>query len=215
MRLLVGATRSMVWRSWPIAAERPNERGWQRRQLLELLDLTFKPRGLQRALGHQHQPVGLERLLDEIIGAMLDGGDGGFDIAVAGNHHHRQIGMLLLDGIEQLQPVQLAALQPDVEEDQVRPARRDGRQRVVAVARGARAVAFVLQNPGHQIADIGLVVDDQNICGHCHLPVRNSFGVFGFGGFRHGRRRRTAPAPRRRAGREFCRAASRSSMLPP
>ena len=125
MRLLVGATFSMVWRSWLIDGERPTSVDRHRRQLLELLDLALEPRGLERALGDQHQPVGLERLLDEVVGAVLDGRDRGLDVAVAGDHHHRQFGMLLLDGVEQLQPVEPAALQPDVEEHQVRPARRD------------------------------------------------------------------------------------------
>ena len=35
-----------------------------------------------------------------------------------------------LDAVEQLQPVEPAALQPDVEEQQVRPARRDRGERV-------------------------------------------------------------------------------------
>ena len=48
-------------------------------------------------VGDQEQPVGLERLLDEVVGAALDRRDRGFDIAVAGDHHHRQFGMLALD----------------------------------------------------------------------------------------------------------------------
>ena len=204
MRLLVGATRSMVWRNCAIAAERPIKRGRLRRHLLELLDLALEPRGFQRAFGHQHQPVGLERLLDEIVGAVLDGGDRGFDVAVAGDHHHRQFGMLLLDGVEQLQPVELAALQPDIEEHQVRLARHDSRKRIVAVARGARVIALVLQNPGHQIADIGLVVDNQNIRGHAHYPF-TLVCFSGVGLLPYRRRQQTARAPRRPAGREFSR----------
>ena len=69
MRLLVGATFSMVWRSWLIDGERPTMLGRQRRQRLQLLDLALEPRGFQRAVGDQHQPVGLERLLDEVVGA--------------------------------------------------------------------------------------------------------------------------------------------------
>ena len=96
-----------------------------RRERLELLDLALEPRGFQRAVGHQHQAVGLERLLDEIVGAALDRRDRGFDVAVAGDHHHRHFRVLLLDGVEQLQAVEPAALQPDVEEHEVRPARLD------------------------------------------------------------------------------------------
>ena len=54
-------------------------------------------RGLERAQRHEHQAVGLERLLDVVVGAALDGGDGGLDVAVAGDDHHRQVGVCPLD----------------------------------------------------------------------------------------------------------------------
>ena len=135
--------------------------------LLEVAHLAFQPRILQRAVGDQQQPVGLERLLDEVVGAALDRRNRGLDIAVAGDHHDRQFGMLLLERVEQLQPVEAAALQPDVEEHQIGPPRHHGRQRVVAVARRAGAVAFVLEDARDQLADISLVVDDEDI--GCHL----------------------------------------------
>src|SRR5579864_9340629 len=75
--------------------------------------------------------------------------------------------MLLLERVEQLQPVEPAALQPDVEKHQIGPPRHHGRQRVVAVARRARAVTFVLEDARDQLADISLVVDDEDI--GCHL----------------------------------------------
>ena len=100
----------------------PDQGRRDRRKLLELLDLALEAGIFQGPVGDQHQPVGLERLFDEIVGAELDGGDGSLDIAVAGNHDHRKLGVFLLHGIKQLQPVELAALQPDIEEDQVRTA---------------------------------------------------------------------------------------------
>ena len=142
-----------------------------RRQLLELLHLALQPRGLQRPRRHQDQPVGLERLFDEVVGAALDGGDRGLDVAVAGDHHHRHVGVVLLDLLEQLQAVELAALQPDVEKHQMRPPVGDLRQRRIAVARGPRGEAFVFENAGNQIANIGFVVDDQNVICHGHLSV--------------------------------------------
>ncbi len=136
------------------------------RERLELLDLALEARGFERAVGDQHQAVGLERLLDEIVGAAFDCGDGGFDVAVAGDHHHRHFRVLLLDGIEQLQAVEPAALEPDVEEQQVGPARLDLVQGGVAVARGAGGVAFVLEQARDQLADVGLVINNQNIGRH-------------------------------------------------
>src|SRR5882762_11720404 len=109
----------------------------RRRQLLERLDIALEARVLKRALRHQYEAIGLERLLNEVVGTLLDGRDRGLDIAVAGDHHHRQLGMLLLDGIEELEAVEPAALQPDVEKHEIGSPRRDLSQRIVAFARGA------------------------------------------------------------------------------
>src|SRR6185295_17911869 len=143
----------------------------RRRELLELLDLALEARGFERALGDQHQPVGLERLFDEVVGALLDGGDRGFDVAMAGNHHHRRFRMLRLHGVEQLQAVEAAPLQPDVEVDQAWPSARHLRQRVVAVARRARHIAFVLQNSRYQFANVRFVVNNKDVFGHDYSPV--------------------------------------------
>ena len=80
--------------------------------------------------------------------------------------------MFGFEDIEQLQPVELGALQPDIEENQVRAARHDRRQRIVAAARGAGDIALVVENTGDQVADIGFVVDDENFCGHALLLVQ-------------------------------------------
>src|SRR3974390_2973055 len=88
-----------------------NQRGGERGELLELPHLTLKPRILKRAFGDQQQTIGLERLFDEIIGAALDRGHRGFDIAMARNHDDRQFGMLLPEAVEQLQTIKHAALQ--------------------------------------------------------------------------------------------------------
>src|ERR1044072_5481733 len=82
--------------------------------------------------------------------------------------------MLALDAVEQLQPVELASLQRDTEEQQVRPPRCDRVERPVAVARGARLVAFVLQNARHQFADGRLVVDDENVRRHGYRSFAGS-----------------------------------------
>ena len=71
-----------------------------------------------------------------------------------------------LDLVEQRQTVELGALQPDVEEDQARRAVGDRLQRGVAVARGAGLVTLVAQYAGDELADVFLVVDDQNIRRH-------------------------------------------------
>jgi hypothetical protein len=118
---------------------------------------------LERPLGDQDQTVGLERLLDVVVCAALDGRHGRFDVAMAGNHHDRQVGVVALDRIEQGEPVHAAALQPDVEEDERRPALGDLAQRAVGVGGGAGAMPLVRQDAGNQIADVGFVVNYENV----------------------------------------------------
>src|ERR1700716_837087 len=154
----------------------------RRRQLLEFLPLALQARGFQRPRRHQNQPVGLEGLFDEVIGAALDRRDRGFDIAVPRNHHHRYVGVVLLDLLQQLQAIELAALQPDVEKHQMRAAVGDFRQRRIAVARGSGRKTLVVQNARNQVANIGFVIDNQNVIGHgsrlsCQLPVAASIFV--------------------------------------
>src|SRR5581483_4862496 len=164
------------------AGRMPGQDAGGRRQLLQLPHLALEPRGLQRARRDQDQAVRLERLLDEVIGAALDCGDRGLDVAVARDHHDRQLGIVLLDLLEQLQAVELGALQPDVEEYQMRTAVGDLRQRGVAVARGARGKSLVVQDARDQLPNGGLVIDDQNVTCHgtrpaCQLPVAASIFV--------------------------------------
>ena len=132
----------------------------------QFADLAPQARGLERAFDDQDQPIGLERLLDEIIGAELDRGHRGLDVAVAGNHHHRHVGVLLLEDFQQLQAVELRALHPDVEQHQMRPPRGDRGDRLVGIAREPRLVALVLENAGNEFANVVFVIDDQNVGGH-------------------------------------------------
>src|SRR5581483_2556068 len=71
-----------------------------------------------------------------------------------------------LDGLEDLQPIELAALQPDVEKDEIGPPRDDGGERFVAVARGTGVVALILQDARDQLADVGFIIDDENVGRH-------------------------------------------------
>src|SRR5205807_4248416 len=118
--------------------------------------------------------------------------------------------------VEELKTIELAALQPDVEEQEIRPARRDGRERRVAVARGARLIALVLQDTGDQFANIRLVIDDQNIRRH-HSPAAARISTASDGSvlmlltFSAAKRRRThAPRPP-----DATSGASNSSIRPP
>ncbi len=133
------------------------------RALAQVTHLTAQVRGFKRAGCNEEQAVGLERLLDIVIGTALDGADGRFDVAVTGDHDDRQIRMLLLDGIEQCKAVKPAALQPDIEENQARAALRNRIEALVARCRLARAMPLIFENARNEFADVAFVVDDENI----------------------------------------------------
>ena len=91
MRLLVGATRVDGLAQLVHRGRHADQVETVAGALLQIGDLALQLGGFQRALGDQDQAVGLERLLDEIIGAAADRRDGGLDVAVARDHHHRQV----------------------------------------------------------------------------------------------------------------------------
>ena len=93
---------------------------------------------------------------------------------------------------EQRKPVEARSLQPDVEEDQPRRAIGNCRERAVGIVCRAGFVALVAQDTGDKLADVFLVVDDENIRRHYRpfqFLVRVRFGL------RHeAARRRPSPA---------------------
>src|ERR1700722_14767493 len=150
-----------------------------RRELLEFLHFAFQTGGFQRPGRYQNEAVRLEGLFDEVVRAALDRCDCSLDVAVSGNHHHRYLGVIPLYLLQQLQSIELAALQPDVEKHQIRTSIGDFSQRRIAVARGPGGETLVFKNPGNQIPNICFVVDNQNVICHgsrlsCQLPVAAS-----------------------------------------
>ena len=139
----------------------------------QFLDLTAQPGGFDGAFHRQQQPIGLERLFDEFVGALLDRRHGGLDGAVAAHHHHRHRWMVALDLGQDAQAVESAALQPDVQQHQAGAAGANRLDGGIAIGRVARLVAFVTEDPADQQADIGFVVDDEDVMGHGWSPCRS------------------------------------------
>jgi hypothetical protein len=137
-----------------------------RRELFQRFHLAPEAQRFDRPARDQHQPIGVKRLLDEIVSAAANGGDRRLDSAVPGNHHDRHVGVFALDHIKQREAVEPAAFKPDVEQDEVRPPRLNRADRIVRILRRADRIAFILQNTRHQFADIRFVVDNKNI--GCH-----------------------------------------------
>ncbi len=143
-----------------------NEPVGVRCQLLQRAHFAPEPERLQRAARDHDEAVGIERLLDEVVGATLDRRHRGFDRAMAGDHHHGHVGIFGLDHVEERQSVEAAALEPNVEQHEMRPARLDRRDRLVRVLRGADGVAFVLEDAPYELPNVGFVVNDEDICRH-------------------------------------------------
>ena len=109
---------------------------------------------------HFEKTLGRERLLDEVVGAEPHRLDRGLDIAVAGDHHHREFGIELLRAAQQLHPVHALHLQVGDQN-----ALEIGAERV---ERGRGALVHQRLEAGqpkplrNRVAHRGLVVDEQD-----------------------------------------------------
>src|SRR5262245_29860914 len=79
--------------------------------------------------------------------------------------------MGLLDAVEQLEPVELGALQPDIEDHERGTPFLDRLERLVAVLGETGRMTFVLEKARDQFPDVGFVIDDQNVRRHGSLPL--------------------------------------------
>jgi hypothetical protein len=138
--------------------------------LLELLVLPLQFRGFEGARGHEHEAIGLEGLFDVVIGAALDRGHGGLDVAVAADDDDGQLRVRLFDPGQHFEAVELRSLQPDVENHEGGPPLLDRAQGLVAVLGEPRLVPFVLENAGDEFPNVRFVVDNKNVRRHGSIP---------------------------------------------
>ena len=85
---------------------------------------------------------------------------------MAADHNHRHRRHLGVQLLEDLDPFEPPSLQPDIEDDERRLARLDRSQGLHRVGSFPGGIAFVLEDARNQHADVGFVVDDQNIMRH-------------------------------------------------
>src|SRR4029079_5525448 len=140
----------------------------------EALILAPRLRVVGRRVDEIEQPLGLERLLDEVDRPFPDRRDRGVEVAVARDHQHRKRRIAALDLLQQLQPVQPRALQPDVQQDHRRAPLLDRVERGSAVGRGAHGIALLFQYAADQVADVGLVIHHQHFKRHQPSPSPSS-----------------------------------------
>ena len=125
----------------------------------QLAHLAAQPRGLERLLDHGRERLEVERLVHEVVRAELHRLDGGVDAGVGREQDDEDVGIELLELLEDGQAVEVG--QPVVENREVdaRGGLLDGRLAVLGLE---HVVAGRAQTLGDRPADQLFVVDDQN-----------------------------------------------------
>ena len=113
------------------------------------------------------QDHGVERLREVVVGTDLDAADDAVRLVDGGDHDHGDVTRRgrRLQTFEDGDPVELG--HHDVEQHDVDLLLREQRQGLGAVRRRAHRVPFLLQETAQQLAADGVVVGDEDRCGHC------------------------------------------------
>jgi hypothetical protein len=130
--------------------------------------LVLQPRVAQRVAQRDEDPVGVERLLEEIVGAQLRRLDRRLDRAVPADHDHERGGVEGAQALERLQSVDAAHLH--VEEHDVRAPGFVRLERFRAARDRVHLVPLVFEQLAERGAHALLVVGDQQTL--CHEPLR-------------------------------------------
>ena len=109
-------------------------------------------------------PIGVERLLEDVIRTTLRRVDGVAERGVARDHHHHRLGVGGPQPREGLEPIDPRHLH--VEEHEARRPTRVGGERLRAARDGPHLVALVFQQLREGGADPGFVIDHQDAVAH-------------------------------------------------
>jgi hypothetical protein len=119
--------------------------------------------------------VRVKGLGDIIVGAILEGRDGGFHAGVAGHDDHEHFGVDLVHAALQLDAIRAGHL--DIDERQVKALRGHLGERVLGTFGHGDIVAFLAKPLIERVADNQFVIDNEQIpfCGHdsCSSPRDN------------------------------------------
>ena len=116
----------------------------------------------QHGAGASEQLARTERLYDIVVGPHFEADDAVGFVIPRGQHDDRQpaAGTQLLAEHEAVPP-----RQHDVEDDQIDPGVAEDLHHRVAVGRDRNAVAMVPEELRQKVADLFIVIDDQEVCG--------------------------------------------------
>jgi len=111
---------------------------------------VFEARVIERIARGENHFAERQRLFDEIEGSKLCGADGGFDIAVAGNHDDQRSVIAGLNLGERFDPVNF--FEPHVEQNEVKAAAINQFEALLAGGDTLDFVAFVAQEGAERLA---------------------------------------------------------------
>ena len=123
-------------------------------------------RGFQRPAHHQQQTVGLKRLFNEIVSALLDRSNSHFDGAMTRDHDDGYVGFVAVQRLQDADPIHAGALQPHIQDHQRRPSGAEGSDRRFGIAGATGFIALVAQDALDQQPDVRLIVNDQDFMRH-------------------------------------------------
>ena len=145
------------------------EGGLDRDPLSKLLHLLPQRPVLQGLRHEVQEPLRIDGLREIVVGAQLHRLDGALDAPVGREEDHLRLREVSLGGFQDLQ-----SPGPDhtqVGDHQVEPPVLEPSERLLTAGRRHDLVARLLEDLGERLADVALVVDDEDATGH-HLSSR-------------------------------------------
>jgi hypothetical protein len=140
----------------------------------ELLVVFAEVVGLDGVAEDEESALHGERFFEEVVGAELGGADGGFDGGVAGDHDDFggagawSVGDVAADGGEDVEAIGFAAGaagvgEPDIKEDGLVDGVAEELESFGGGPGGGDDVVFLGEDGFERFADVGFVVDDENV----------------------------------------------------
>ena len=140
--------------------------------LAQALDLRAQRAVLHGAFEREFQLFELERFADEVVSARADRGHGGLHAAERGDHDHRHVRSVGDDALAQREAVHAAHV--EIGHDDVYVFALDERKRFVGGGLPRRVESGAPQRRLHRLAQILIVIDDEDAALHSTHEFRTA-----------------------------------------